>query len=429
MVCPRRVIGGLPPRPLVTILEQMPAWTKEASFPTSSPEVAADPSAARPGPIAEALTVSGVPWVTVGFLSCCAWVLLAAGGIRSGLSLPGLLAYGAKATPLILDRGETWRLFSANLLHKDILHLAFNAFAIWNVGGALERALRPADYLALLIFAALGTTVASAVGSDSISLGASGIAFGVLGASASFGWRRGVRGSLRAHFGLRLVPWLLALFAAGLGSQGVDNWGHGGGLMVGATLGFFLTPRRWPGEAAARRLAAATGAVLGTICLGMFAAPLLPALGAEREGPAGLGVRMPLGWRKAGSGPDRISYTNGLGLSWRSSATLISGAPCTKNCCAHSAQKVRGLLEEDLWHLADAGALREVHLGEEVSAAAGSRIEGVLLGTDGQVQVSAICLQRDGAPAYLVTLQPPASSASGSANLVDRMASSIVSRK
>src|SRR5438876_510637 len=219
----------------------MPAWTEEATV--GSPT--AENAAMRPGPAREMLAVSGVPWLTLAFLLACTWVLLAAGGTRGALSVSGLLAYGAKATPLILDRGETWRLLSANLLHKDLLHLAFNAFAIWNVGGALERAVRPADYLALIIFTALSTTVASAVGADSISLGASGIAFGVLGASATFGWRRAVRGRLRAHFGLRLLPWLFALFLAGLGSAGVDNWGHGGGLLAGAACGLFLSPRLW----------------------------------------------------------------------------------------------------------------------------------------------------------------------------------------
>src|SRR5881398_3129251 len=223
----------------------MGAWTEEATV--ESPT--AGDAAVRPGPAREMLAVSGIPWVTLSFLLSCAWVLLAAGAVKGALSVSGLLVYGAKATPLILDRGETWRLLSANLLHKDVLHLAFNAFAIWNVGGALERAVRPADYLALLVFTALGTTLVSAIGADSISLGASGMAFGVLVASVTFGWRRGVGGSLRSYFGLRIVPWLLALFAAGLGSAGVDNWGHGGGLFTGALLGCFLTPRRWPCEA------------------------------------------------------------------------------------------------------------------------------------------------------------------------------------
>src|SRR2546430_124494 len=176
----------------------MASWTEEA---TARP-LLADPVALRPTAARDVLTVTGVPWVTLILLVACGWVLAAAGGIRASLSVSGLLAYGAKATPLILDRGETWRLLSANLLHKDALHLAFNAFAIWNVGGALERAIRPADYLALLIFTALGTTVASAVRSDSISLLAQAIALGVLGAAAALGSKRRLQGRLPAPFGL-----------------------------------------------------------------------------------------------------------------------------------------------------------------------------------------------------------------------------------
>src|SRR3954447_24855671 len=267
----------------------MTAWTEEATIPTPASEPAPAPVAAT-----GALSIAGVPWATIALLLACAWLLVLAGGLRSGLGLPSLLLYGAKATPLILDRGDTWRLFAANLLHKDALHLAFNAFALWNVGGALERAVRPADYVALLILTALGTTLASALGSDSISLGASGMAFGALGASATFGWRRGVSGSLRSYFGVRIVPWLLALFAAGLGSAGVDNWGHFGGLITGAAFGSFMTPRPWPGDAAARRLAAALGALIGTLSLGLVAAPALPALGPVRDGPTGIQAKMPL---------------------------------------------------------------------------------------------------------------------------------------
>src|SRR5437762_689733 len=159
----------------------MAAWTEEATF----AQPAAESAALRPV-ASEGLSISGVPWVTIVMLLSALWMLLAASGLRSGVGLPSLLLYGAKATPLILDRGETWRLFSANLLHKDPLHLAFNAFALWNVGGALERAGRPADYLALLSFTAPGTTLTSAIGADSISLGAPGVAFGGRGASVSW---------------------------------------------------------------------------------------------------------------------------------------------------------------------------------------------------------------------------------------------------
>jgi len=395
----------------------MAAWTEEAMFP--APE--SDAAASRPE-AAEALSVSGVPWVTIGLLLTSLWILLAAGGLWSGVGLGSLLAYGAKATPLILDRGETWRLFAANLLHKDPLHLAFNAFALWNVGGALERAIRPADYVALLIFTALGTTLMSALGADSISLGASGMAFGILGAAVSFGWRRGVRGSLRSYFGLRIVPWLLALFAAGLGSAGVDNWGHAGGLFTGAIFGCFLTPRRWPGEGAARRLAAAAGALLGTLSLGVFAAPALPALGELREGPAAVEVKMPLGWRRAGSSLGTVSYSNGLTGAFRSSATLIQAAPCHGASCACD-RVVRTAVQDDLWRLADVGRFKQLHLGE-ISAVRGvlaSRVDGLLQGEEGQVLVSGACFMRDNTPVALIVLQPPR----GSASLVERMAVTV----
>ncbi len=396
----------------------MPAWTEEATFSPQQNE----PAALRPG-ASGALSIAGVPWVTIGLLLSCLWVLVAAGGLRAGLGLSSLLAYGAKATPLILDRGETWRLFAANLLHKDPLHLAFNAFAIWNVGGALERALRPADYLALLIFTALGTTLVSAVGSDSISLGASGIAFGMLGAAATFGWRRGVRGTLRSYFGLRIVPWLLALFAAGLGSAGVDNWGHFGGLVSGAVLGGFMTPRPWPGDAAARRLAAAMGALIGTLALGMVAAPALPALGPVREGPAGLTTKIPLGWRRAGGSTTWVSYSNGLTGSFRRSATLVQTSACRGHACGCE-QAVRSALEEELWRLADVGALRRVQLSPETASRGvpgAARVDGVVEGQDGEAQVSAVCMQREARKMALIVLQPqPASN-----SLVERMAVTV----
>jgi membrane associated rhomboid family serine protease len=365
------------------------------------------------------LTVAGVPWVTLSFLLSCAWVLLAAGGVKGALSVSGLLVYGAKATPLILDRGETWRLLSANFLHKDLLHFAFNAFAIWNVGGALERAVRPADYIALLIFTALGTTTASAVGADSISLGASGIAFGVLAASAAFGWRRAVRGRLREHFGVRLLPWLFALFVAGLGSAGVDNWGHGGGVLAGVLCGLFLCPRQWPGEAPTRRVAAAGGALLGTISLGMFAAPALPLLGPAREAPMGHTARVPIAWRRATTSHEQISYTNGLSTMWRSSVTLLS-----RPNCHGAAELVHGAVVKDLWRLADVGALRGVDVTDPRPAPLPSsvRLGGTVLGEDGEARLEAVCVERERGAMAVIVLQPIAERSTG---LAERIARSV----
>src|SRR2546430_16121963 len=112
----------------------MASWTEEA---TARP-LLADPVALRTAAARDVLTVTGVPWVTLMLLVACGWVLAAAGGIRTGLSVSSLLAYGAKATPLILDRGETRRVFSAKSLHKDIPHPPFHPLALWNGRRRLE---------------------------------------------------------------------------------------------------------------------------------------------------------------------------------------------------------------------------------------------------------------------------------------------------
>jgi membrane associated rhomboid family serine protease len=73
-----------------------------------------------------------------------------------------LLVLGAKARARILEDGEAWRLLSANLLHRDAVHLAFNLFALLNVGTVLEGVYRRGDYVLLLVVCGLGTMLTSA---------------------------------------------------------------------------------------------------------------------------------------------------------------------------------------------------------------------------------------------------------------------------
>jgi hypothetical protein len=214
---------------------------------------------------------------------------------------------------------------------------------------------------------------------------------------------------------------MLALFAAGIGSSGVDNWGHAGGLLSGAAMGCFMTPRTWPGDASARRLATAIGAVVGTLALGIVARPMLPMLGSQREGPGEVRVRVPLGWRRAAADKaDRVSYTNGLTGAFRSSATVVQGEPCRGRACSCE-RLVRALIEQDLWRTADLGPLRKLELGEASVVSSGERVDGVLFSAEGRAQVGAVCAARGGGHVAIVVLQPP----DGSATLPARMALSL----
>ena len=226
-----------------------------------------------------------------------------------------------------------------------------------------------------------------------------------------------MRGRLRAHFGLRLLPWLFALFVAGLGSAGVDNWGHAGGVLAGTLCGVFLTPRQWPSDAATRRLAAASGALLAAISVGMFAAPALPLLGPAREGPMGIAAQLPIGWRRATTSHDQISYTNGLSTMWRSSVTLLA-----RPNCHGAADLVRGAVAKELWRLADVGALRAVDVTDPrpVPRASGVRVTGTVLGEEGEARLEALCMERERGAMSVVVLQPIAERSTGLAERIAR---------
>ena len=80
---------------------------------------------------------------------------------------------------------------------------------------------------------------------------------------------------------------------------------------------------------------------------------------------------------------------------------------------------MRAAIEDDLWRIAEIGRFKQWQLGP-VSPA--GRIDGLLDGDDGQVRVSAVCVQRPVAPAAVIVMQP----VRGSASLVERMARAIV---
>jgi hypothetical protein len=126
-------------------------------------------------------------------------------------------------------------------------------------------------------------------------------------------------------------------------------------------------------------------------------------------------MKVPLGWRRAGVAADRASYSNGLVGGFRSSATLLQSACAGKACACDRA--VRAAVEEDLWRLADVGRFKELRLDPQQ----GPRLRGVIDGDDGQAQLGATCVQREGAQVALVVLQP----LRGSATLLDRMAGTL----
>ena len=137
--------------------------------------------------------------------------------------------------------GEWWRLLTAAFLHGSFLHIAFNMYVLFALGPTLERILGHYRYLTLYVLAAIGGGVASYAISDpnTVSVGASGAIFGLMGAILVAG--------RRLRYDVTQVAVLLGInIVIGFISPGTDWRAHLGGLVTGslvAAIMVFPSPR------------------------------------------------------------------------------------------------------------------------------------------------------------------------------------------
>jgi membrane associated rhomboid family serine protease len=145
-----------------------------------------------------------------------------------------------------------WQLVTYAFLHGGLLHLAFNMFALYMFGGALERVFGTRRYLTLYfvsVLSAAATQLAVAMVSSAIypTIGASGGVFGLLLAYAMYFPHNRVMllfppipMPARTFVVLYAV---LELFLGVTGSQeGVAHFAHLGGM-----IGAWLLLRYWRG--------------------------------------------------------------------------------------------------------------------------------------------------------------------------------------
>lgn len=265
-----------------------------------------------------------IPWITLGLVALNLGIFLLQGG-AGRVDVGGLVAFGAKAGPLIADLGQLWRLVTANFVHADAFHIGFNLFVLFHFGAVVENAFRPLDAVWVLVAAAFGTTLASLAATDAITLGASGVAYGVLGSAVVFGWkyRKMLPPRHRAVLGAPILPTVLVFLYMGWTSQGVDNWGHMGGLLAGAVATAPLQPRllgpRPPLAQVLRRRVAPLLAVALVIAGGSWwLGSRPPSLVPLADGRLGLSYAVPRGWQERSPG----IFDNALPLHARAAVAI-----------------------------------------------------------------------------------------------------------
>ena len=177
----------------------------------------------------------------------------------AGLNNPG----GSIYQKLWLDaydvhNGGWWRLITAAFLHANIIHIGFNMFALWVIGGPVEQYLGRVRFLGLYFAAGLAGSAGALLQTPLVTVGASGAIFGILGAMLILEWQA------TGRLGGQAMTLIVINLAFSFTFSGISWGGHVGGLIGGilATLTF----ARWGrGHAAYGRIG--LGGALGLVLI------------------------------------------------------------------------------------------------------------------------------------------------------------------
>jgi membrane associated rhomboid family serine protease len=217
----------------------------------------------------------------VGTLTRGLVAVLALAALLSTSGQLGIRSHGL--VPALVGSGEWWRLLTSALLHAGFLHFAFNALLLWNLGALLERAVGPGVLaglvaagtagggLGVVLLSWLGTATGLpgvpvlgrmlASGPLTVTVGASGAVFGLMGAVLAIMRRRGLdpRTTTVGSTVLSLVLLNLVLTFA---VPAISVGGHVGGLAGGWVAGLLVAR-----EGLSRAAGAARAFLLSTALL------------------------------------------------------------------------------------------------------------------------------------------------------------------
>lgn len=181
-----------------------------------------------------------IPVVTIllAAINIIIWLILEfTGDTRDSVFM---LEWGASFYPYIIEQGEWWRLFTCMFLHFGSDHLVNNMVLLGAVGTRMEHTLGSVNFAILYLLSGLCGSLFSlwrevTTGQPFVSAGASGAVFGIIGGLLAWAiWHKGKVEGLTTR---GLIGMLTLSLCYGFATEGVDNWGHIGGLIGGFALG------------------------------------------------------------------------------------------------------------------------------------------------------------------------------------------------
>ena len=149
-----------------------------------------------------------------------------------------LLKYGANLDVLV-ENGEYYRLFTCIFLHIGIMHLLCNMYSLYIIGREVENLFGKIKYIIIFILSGIfGSIMSLAFTHNTISAGASGAIFGLLGALLYFGMH--YRTYLGEAIKRSIIPIIVVNLIIGFFAEGIDLAAHIGGLVGGVLVAMMV---------------------------------------------------------------------------------------------------------------------------------------------------------------------------------------------
>jgi len=159
------------------------------------------------------------------------------------MDMQTLVDMGALYGPLVVLKGEWWRLFTAMFLHGGMTHILMNMFSLYLIGRGVEVYFEKKAYVSIYLFSGLIGGLASLyMHPNSVGIGASGAIFGVFGALAGFFLAH--RDKIASHSKAFMKDFAVVLginLILGLSIPSIDVSAHIGGLVIGLIGGFVIS--------------------------------------------------------------------------------------------------------------------------------------------------------------------------------------------
>lgn len=183
---------------------------------------------------AEEVFKEKIPYVTYALIAInvLVFVLMYIFGKGSEDNLT-LMRFGALNTFFVVNYHQYYRIITSAFIHIGILHLVLNMYALYILGKDIETFYGKIKYLFIYLISAIVGSLISLlfVSEQSISAGASGAIFGLMGALLYFGYH--YRALLNNALTKQIIPVILINLAIGFTLSGINNFAHLGGLLGG----------------------------------------------------------------------------------------------------------------------------------------------------------------------------------------------------